>query len=134
MQLSLGHYLRGLRASRRLDQRTLASRLGIGASYLSRLEHGEKPYLSQALLERLTVTLALTESERRRLISLRDVAMGRIPIARDMSYEAADLIQLMADVAPRMNPAQLDAMREAVQCMLRFVQINEEGRAMTTSE
>ncbi|MCC2636913.1 MAG: Helix-turn-helix domain [Moraxellaceae bacterium] len=133
MSESLGDYLKRLRVSRRLNQQSLAIRLCIGAPYLSRLEHGKKLYLNDVLMARLEEALSLSPEERQRLGSLRDAAVGRIPIAPDTSYAAVDLIKLMADAAPSLSEAQLGTIRESVQCMLKMIALTED-REMTAQK
>lgn len=133
MSESLGVYLRRLRGSRRLDQQSLATRLGIGAPYLSRLERGRTPYLSDELVSRLGDALSLTEAERQRLANLRDVSAGRVRLSPGTSHEAVELIKLMIEVAPDMSDAQVAALRESVRGMLRLIELTED-REMTVQK
>ena len=61
-RLFAGRQLRELREARTLKQADFAARLGISASYLSQIEHDDRP-LTPALLDRLQTLFPLEWEE-----------------------------------------------------------------------
>lgn len=72
--MTAGESLRGFRLASGLTQAELAARVGVGAPYISRLEHG-RDQSSPALLGRIADALGASDSQRLILFA----AYGQLP-------------------------------------------------------
>lgn len=113
----LGTYIASLRESRRLTQRQLAERLGVGAGYLSQIERGRRHYLGREMVARLEMALRLTEGELTRLNLLRDLSKGVLSLPPDTPADAAALAGLMARIATPLSADQISALRSLIEAL-----------------
>ncbi len=108
-QARLGGKLRHLRHDRRLNQAQMAQRLGISASYLNLLEHGQRPVTVPVLLklaQHFSLDLrALTPDDDERLLSDLMEAFAD-PLFEGDDIKAIDLKELVA-TSPNLGRALL---------------------------
>lgn len=97
--MNMGSFLRGLRESRGLSQRELASRLGVDPTYLCHLERGRKRFLGKKMMNKIVGHLSLTETEQQQLQDLREIAAGRLTVPVVITSEAAEILKALADAS-----------------------------------
>lgn len=97
-------YLFQLRRARGLRQRELATRLGLGAAYISALEAARKDPPSIKQLGRLTEAMALTTAESAELVRFAELSRSRLDIPSDASKEeyvlAHELVARLGTLRP----------------------------------
>lgn len=112
-----GEKLKALRAERRLKQSEMAERLGISVSYLSQIEHDDRP-LTRALLETLARGFPLDwqdfeeDAATRRLAALREAAADPLfeqPLSADQLARIAEQQPALADQFVALHTAYLHA-------------------------
>jgi XRE family transcriptional regulator, fatty acid utilization regulator len=112
-----GQRLRALRNTRGLRQAEMASQLGISVSYLSQLEHDDRP-LTPALLEALARLFPLDwqgfeeDAATRRVASLREAAADPLfasPLTSDQLMRIAEQQPALADQFVALHQAYLNA-------------------------
>lgn len=104
-RLFVGDKLRAIRSARGFKQADMAQRLGISVSYLSQLEHDDRP-LTPALMERLSRDFPLNwegleeDAATRRFAALREAAADPIfmnPLSAEQIARLAEQQPLVAD-------------------------------------
>ncbi len=112
-----GERLRGLRSARGLKQAEMAARLGISVSYLSQLEHDDRP-LTPALLEALARDFPLDwehfeeDAATRRFAALREAAADPLfaaPLSPDQLARIAEQQPALADQFVSLHQAYTQA-------------------------
>src|SRR5499427_10609167 len=117
-RIRIGRTVRRLRIERELSQQSLASRLGISASYLNLIEHDQR-VVSGSLLIKLAEVLhvdlaALSGAEERRLeVALREIFTDPLLAAETVPEEEVAMLAASAPSAARTVLALYRAWRVA---------------------
>ena len=120
-----GERLRSLRDSRDLKQAEMAGRLGISVSYLSQLEHNDRP-LTPALLEALSRDFPIDwdafeeDTATRRFAALREAAADPLfttGLSPDQLTRFAEQQPVLADQFIQLHAAYRRAGEVAVDCL-----------------
>lgn len=124
-RLYVGERLRGLRLRLGLSQSVMAARIGISNSYLSQLEHDDRP-MTPAIRQAITRAFPLNGAdfelgdEQRRTVGVRDALSDPLFAGMEMSDGAIDrLVELQPAIADRLT-ALHQAYRGAIN-RLQFV-------------
>ncbi|TFW08112.1 XRE family transcriptional regulator [Oxalobacteraceae bacterium OM1] len=102
--------LRSLRESRGTQQKSLATRLRVGASYLSALEQGKKaPPQNEAFYESLRNNLDLTDEELRQLKQCVAATEMLGPFAVEATPMQLEMLLKLATGLKQLQPTQVRA-------------------------
>ena len=102
-----GLFLEKLRRSRQLRQKQLAIDLGINASYISALEKGHKEPPSKQILERLIITLDLSDHEQAELWESAEQSQRTIQLPNDMMPAEYRMINALRKQLGRLSEIQV---------------------------
>lgn len=112
-------YLEYLRRSRNLQQKQLADRMGVNASYISSLMNGKKRPPSKPVLIQMISRLGLSEAEEAemwRKVALSDLNL-RLP--QNMSEEEFEFVFELRGRLGTLSPNQLCIMRKTLELGVR---------------
>ena len=108
-----GSKLRALRAAKNIDQKALATALGVSAAYLSALEHGKKGAPPRRLVLQVIEFFNLIWDEAEELEELAKLSNPRVTIdTAGLDPKATVLANKFGEKLARMDENELDAWLE----------------------
>jgi transcriptional regulator with XRE-family HTH domain len=130
MAASLGGYIAELRRSRRLTQRVLARKLGVGSAYISQIERGRRLYIGPEMTAKLCDALELNEAELNQMQLMKSLAKGYLPLPPATTAQGAALVGLIARIAEDLTDDQIMAFQGLV---LALAQVHAQGEERKTA-
>jgi transcriptional regulator with XRE-family HTH domain len=106
-----GAKLRALRAERGVNQRDMASALGVSPAYLSALEHGKRGVPNWALVQKIIGYFNIIWDDAEELERLAAISDPRVVIdTAGLSPEATRLANMLAEKIRDMQPDEIEGL------------------------